>query len=78
MSTFFHVLTSHHVNQRLIPFNHLFFLRRVEIKTVNDIGFDTIDVKSVGTYEVFNLPHIKQIFRNIFLMFLRCYIHNML
>ena len=76
MSAFLNILTAHHVNQRLIPFSHFFLLGRVKLKLVNDIFFDLLNVKAIGTDNIFDLPHIQQIFRYVFFMFLRCDIHT--
>lgn len=60
-------LAAHHVNQRLIPSEHLFPLTGVEtLVSVHDFFADQVYIESEGAYYIFYLPHVKQIFRDVF------------
>lgn len=60
-------LAAHHVDQRLIPSDHLFPLSViVTLVSVHNFFPDPVYVESEGAYDVFYLPHVKQIFRDVF------------
>jgi hypothetical protein len=49
MTRFGHPLTTHHVDERLIPLLHLALLRIINIKSADDIAFNFVDIEIVGT-----------------------------
>lgn len=62
-----HSLTPHHLNQVLIPLLHLGMFGCGEVEAGNVVGFQLIDIEMVGTYKVFHLPHIKEVFSDVLL-----------
>ena len=64
-----HPLTAHHVDQLLIPLRDL-LLHRGRLRIMgNDGPSDRIHVKPIRPDQVFHLPHIQQVFRDVLLSF---------
>ena len=59
-------LGTHHIYKALVPIAQLLSLlvRYAAIKVYN-LALDAVYIQSAGTYDVFYLPHIEQIFGNI-------------
>ncbi len=68
--------SAHHVDERFGPSLHLHSLLGREIEWSDDILLDFVDVASVGADKILDLPHIKDVFGDVFFSFLRCYIHD--
>ena len=65
---------THHVYQITIPFFEcrMFFFRI----TGDNVFADLIDITLIGTYQIFHLPHIYKVFRDIFRFQLLRYLHD--
>ena len=76
MSFFGHLFTTHHVDERLIPFIKGFTPLGVESGVfVDDLMLDAVEVQVIGPDEILNLPHIQEIFGNILAFFFGSCIH---
>ena len=70
------IFAAHHVDERLVPLGHFAVLRVVEIETVDDVSGNFLDIKVVGANKVLNLPHVDEVFGDIFFTFLRSDYHD--
>ena len=69
------VFQFHHLYERLIPVLHFLALVFINLVLRDEILFYKVNVKLVCSYDILNLPHVKQIFGNVFFAFLLCYNH---
>ena len=75
VATLLYAFLLHHEDEMAVPFFHFFFrfLRGSELCQI--VLFEFIRVQVVGTENIFHLPHVKQVFGNVFFFKLLGYIH---